>query len=119
MNNGFTYQINVQVLGNSGIGQLGNSLAGVEGLIRETNGLLGTMNNQIRGIGTTAHSSFSFANMGLTSFIGGLGLAATTMSSLNKTADIEGLNKAITFSGKAGRSSAPAGAVCGHLHACE
>lgn len=99
MSNGFTYQINVQVVGANQIALMGNSLTGVEGLIRETNALLGSMNNRLQNLGSTARQSFSFANSGLTSFVTSLGLASATMSSLGKTADVQGLNNAIKFSG--------------------
>jgi tape measure domain-containing protein len=98
MSNGFSYAIQVNVLGSASFQNVIGMSEKFETSIDKIHNKLDGVSHDIKALGNNGSIGFKSLLTGVESWVAGLGVAAATIGSLKTTAQIEGFNRAITFS---------------------
>ncbi len=94
---GFAYNIQVNVLGGSAIGQAVVATRNFDSAVNRANSSINQTGGSLRNLDRTGTSTFNNLGSSVRSWIATLGIAAFTLSSLQTTAQNDSLQKSIVF----------------------
>ena len=97
MSNGFSYAIQVNVLGSASFQNVIGMSDRFETSLDRVHSRLDGLSRDINALGNNGVNSFKSLTSGVGGWVAGLGLAAATIGSLKTAADMDGLNRSITF----------------------
>jgi tape measure domain-containing protein len=98
MSQGFSYAIQVNVLGSASFQNVIGMSDRFETSLDRIHTRLDGVSHDIKALGSNGSIGFKSLLTDVESWVAGLGVAAATIGSLKTTAQIEGFNRAITFS---------------------
>lgn len=98
---GFTYSIGFKVTGDSAFSRIISTLDKLDGTVNKLSGHIDKIGTHSENAARRSRTAFSGMESSVGSWVATLGIGIATLASLNTAAQVEGLEKAITFANAA------------------